>query len=508
MMKTKNTQNIIHAIILVVIVTVWGCDDFLEPEPQTFETKENFFNSEDQFLQAVNAGYARLQDWVLQAHVLEESRSDNTTYDNQLNLGVSQHLARVDWFIPNTDIPQVNNAWDLIFRGIKEANVPLSVVDKGIANGNIDSDLGKRIEGELKFIRAFFYFTAVRFWGDVPLILEPITNGIEAFEIVRDPKAEVISVIKTDLQSAISTLPEVYGRENYGRANKNAARTLLAKVFLWNDEFSKAEEQLRDIVNSGKFSLLSNYAEIFNPDNKFNSESIFEVGFKEGSEGESSNFIFQFAPVGSFPEVIPTLVNDGTWGKNLPTRDLVSRYEKGDVRFQASIGFFSRSDTDSIPYIKKWDEATDPNFPRTNHNWPLYRYADVLLLLGEAINEQGYDSGEPFELLNKIRERAGLNFKTPSELPDQNAFRIALLHERRIELAFENQRWFDLLRSGIAIDVMRNHGDIEVANPTTSLTSVLPLDPSAYEVEPYMLLYPIPQNELIVNPNMSQNPGY
>lgn len=505
----KNIYQLVFAVgVASCLFITFGCEDFLEPEPKTFETKENFFQSEDQFLLSVNSAYARLQEWVLQAHVLLESRSDNTTYDNQLNLGVSQHLARVDWFIPNTDIPQVNNAWDLLFRGIKETNVPLSVIDEAVSNGILDQNLGSRMEGELKFLRAFYYFNAIRLWGDVPLILEPITNGLQAFEIVRSPKNEILGVIKSDLETAVNQLPDTYDSGNRGRATKNAARSLLASVLMWNSEYSNAENTLRNIVNSGMYELLEDYSQIFSPDNKFNSELIFEVGFKEGGEGESSNFIYQFSPVGSFPEVIPTLVGDGVWGKNLPTRELVSAYEEGDKRLEASIGFFDRSDTENIPYIRKWPEATDENFARTNHNWPLFRYSEILLLLAEAVNEQGFSSGEPFELLNRIRIRAGLDPKTPSEIPDQSSFRQALIQERRIELAFENKRWFDLVRFNIATGVIKEHGAIEISNPTTTLTSVLPLDPRAYEVEPFMLLFPIPQNELIVNPNMEQNPGY
>lgn len=507
-MKNTTSRNIKWIVAFFSFPLMWSCSDFLEPDPEVFETEENFFNSEEQFSLAVNSGYARLQDWVLQAHILEESRSDNTTYDNQLNLGVSQHLARIDWFLPNTDMPQLSNAWNVLFQGIKETNVPLSQIDDAVTNKGLDESFGKRIEGELKFLRAFFYFTATRFWGDVPLIVEPLGSGLEAFDIVRSPQSDVFELIRADLETAVNNLPETYENNDRGRATRDAARMLLAKVYLWNKDYAKAEEQLRAIVSSGKFSLLSDYSTVFSPDNKFNSELIFEIGFKEGEEGESSNFIYQFAPVGSFPAIIPTLVGDGSWGKNLPTRDLVSQYEPGDNRFNASIGFFDREDTDSIPYIKKWSEATDPNFPRTNHNWPLYRYAGALLLLAEAINEQSYDTQDAFQLLNQVRGRAGLAALTPADLPDQEAFRKALLRERRIELAFENHRWFDLIRYGVAVEVMRAHGATEIANPTTSFTSILPLDPKAYQLEEFMLLYPIPESELIVNPNMIQNPGY
>src|SRR5699024_9822031 len=283
---------------------------------------------------------------------------------------------------------------------------------------------------------------------------------------------------------------------------------LLAKVYLWKEDYSNAESLLREVINSDNYSLIQNYADIFSPQNKNNAESIFAVQFQEGDKGESSNFIYQFAPVGSFPEIIPKLVGDGMWGRNLPTREMVSTYEDGDLRKAASIGFFDREDIDDIPYVKKWEEATDPDFARTNHNWPVIRYADVLLRLAEAINEQGYDSGEPFDLLNKVRHRADLSSLTPNDVPDQEAFRRALLHERRVELAFENHRWFDLIRFGQAVDRMNEHGQIETEDPATPFTSIMTLDPNAYEVEPYMLLYPIPENELIVNPNMEQNPGY
>ena len=224
----------------------------------------------------------------------------------------------------------------------------------------------------------------------------------------------------------------------------------------------------------------------------------------EGAEGESSNFIFQFAPVGSFPAVIPTLVGDGTWGKNLPTLQLVNAYESGDIRKDASIDFFDPSG-ENIPYVKKWDEATDENFARTNHNWPLIRYADVLLLLAEAINEQGGRTSEAANFVNQVRNRA--------ELPDtsassQSQMRDIILAERRFELAFENHRWFDLVRNEKAVEIMRAHGNLFVNNPPTPFTQTTPLDPNAFNVESFMLIYPIPENEIILNDNMQQNPGY
>jgi hypothetical protein len=187
---------------------------------------------------------------------------------------------------------------------------------------------------------------------------------------------------------------------------------------------------------------------------------------------------------------------------------MVNSYEKGDLRKKASIGFFSRPTDNNIPYIKKWDHKKSPNFDRTSDNWPVLRYAGVLLLLAEAINDQGYNAGTPFDLLNKVRKRAGLSSLTPADLPNQKAFSKALLHERRVEFAFENKRWFDLLRFGVAVDTMKIHGKRNTKNPVTHFTSTVALKPNAFQVKPYMTLYPIPVHELIINPNLKQNPGY
>lgn len=493
---------------IFLIIAFVGCDNFLNTKPETFESNENFYTSDDQFIQAVNGSYARLQDWILQAHVLEEMRSDNTTFDQQLNKGVTRSLSKPEWFVMDSNEREVHNAWNAIYTGIKDINVPLAQIDKGIEKGNLSQDLGERLEGELKFLRAYFYFTAVRFWGDIPLLLEPVKGGLEAFEIEQTSKAEVYEVIIQDLMKAESVLPKSYSGSDRGRVTSGAAKTLLAKVYLTRGEYIEAEQKLREVVNSNQYSLLSNYSDIFDSNNKYHAESILEVQFKEGDEGESSNFIYQFAPVSSFPEIIPVEVSDGTWGRNLPTRELVNNYEEGDIRKEVSIGFFDRHDIDNIPYIAKWEETTNTDFSRTNHNWPLLRYADVLLMLAEAINEQGYAPGEPFDLLNQVRNRANLSSLGPANLPDQQAFREALLRERRVELAFENHRWADLIRFDVAVETMRNHGQNISENPTTPYTAVNPLHSNAYDVQPYMLLYPIPETELIRNPNIVQNSGY
>ncbi len=260
-----------------------------------------------------------------------------------------------------------------------------------------------------------------------------------------------------------------------------------------------------DIVQSNIYHLLPNYADIFDPSKKNNAESIFEVQFKDGTAGEASNFIYQFAPVGSRGSVF---VGPGTGGgNNLPSLDMVNAYETGDLRKDVSVGSFLRAGN-LVYYVKKYDHDIDVNYATTPDNWPVYRYADALLLLAESINEQSYHTDAPFELLNSVRNRAGLKSLSPTDLPDQNAFRSALAKERRVELAFENHRWFDLLRTGKAIEVMTAYGKSEVVNPTTPPSSYLPYNSNSFVVTTNKLLFPIPGDELNKNPNIQQNPGY
>jgi starch-binding outer membrane protein, SusD/RagB family len=185
---------------------------------------------------------------------------------------------------------------------------------------------------------------------------------------------------------------------------------------------------------------------------------------------------------------------------------MVQSYENGDLRKDISIGYFARKTT-PLYYVKKYDHDADAQFARTPDNWPVYRYADALLMLAEAINEQGFKPGEPFNLLNQVRNRAGLASLTTADASTQDAFRYALLRERRIELAFENHRWFDLVRSGKAIEILTAHGERERVNPTIPPPSFLPITSESFRISEDKLIFPVPINELEKNPNLLPQNG-
>jgi hypothetical protein len=513
MMILSMRYNVLNKDLAVGIIIIMICipfftsckKEFLNVTPNHHLSEQTFYKTKKDFKQAVTAVYSDLQEYIKHAHILQEGRSDNTTYDNLLDqgwLGGNRQLGFMDQFVMNSSATIISNAWDRIYETIKDCNVPLS----RLKDSDIDQNIAKKMEGQLRFFRAYFYFVAVRYWGDIPLLLKPIDNAKEAFQLSRTPKDSVYKTIIKDAEFAESALPDRWSEKDKGKITSGAAKMLLAKVYMTKKNYKAAEKKLKDIVSSNVYSLNPSYAAIFDPSKKNGPGSILEVQFKEGPEGESSNFIYQFAPVGSPDSLVPGPGVGG--GLNLPTLTMVQAYESGDLRKNVSIRSFMRGGL-RVYYIKKYAHANNSEFNRTPDNWPIYRYADVLLMLAEAINDQGYKTGKPFKLLNQVRNRAGLSSLTPTDLPNQYVFNKALAHERRVEFAFENHRWFYLLRTDTAIKIMTAYGKKEVAHPTTRPTpGFLPFDETSFNVTQYKLLYPIPGQEVDKDPNIKQNPGW
>jgi hypothetical protein len=284
-------------------------------------------------------------------------------------------------------------------------------------------------------------------------------------------------------------------------------------------KYADAETLLNTLPAMG-YTLNANYADAFLTTNKNSKESLFEVQYLQGtaSGSQPSNFIYQFLPRTASPTAITgTVINTATIaGWNTPTQDLIDSYEPGDKRLDASVGiaegvyvgdlmtisanksivgYVPPAGKVGVPYPKKYLHLPHVAANNTNDDWPVYRYSDALLLLAEAQNEQGKS---PLTALNTVRTRAGLAGVT---VTDQASLRTVILHERRIELAFENHRWDDLLRSGTAISTMTTY-----AVKAKATYSSLPTN--AFNITADRLLYPIPQSERGINPQLTQNPGY
>jgi hypothetical protein len=289
-------------------------------------------------------------------------------------------------------------------------------------------------------------------------------------------------------------------------------------------KYAEAETLLKTIPAMG-YQLLADYASVFSTANKNSTESIFEVQYQQGTQGgQQSNFIYHFLPRSTNTSKVTGVAtnNSGTGGWNTPTLDMINSYEPNDKRLDASIGvaegtynssnvfaisanasivnYVPASGKIGVPYIKKYlnPHSTANN---TDDNWPIYRYADVLLLLAEALNEQSGKSTEALIYLNQVRDRAfGAGVSTITTT-NQSELRDIIAHERRVELAFENHRWHDLVRTGKAIEVMNAYG-------VALKQQYSYLDPSSYQVTETRLLYPIPVFEIETNPALTQNPGY
>ena len=386
----------------------------------------------------------------------------------------------------------IANFWKAAYKVINRTNTILGRID-GI---EINTELANRYKLECKFIRALMYFNLVRVYGDVPLVLKEISIS-ESYDILREPKENVYNQIIADLKEA-QGLPVSYSTAEDGRATQGAAKALLADVYMTLHKYAEAETILAEIINSGRYSLLENtpgslnidgYKNVFSPVNHNSKEGIFEIQFLKGGYGEGSNYANNFAPENSGTNVVAV---GGTGGNNIPEMDIYNAYEEGDLRrdFSMSLGYYdNRKNNEWVEsrYVCKFMDVPYQNNDASN-NYPVIRYADVILMYAEALNQNG-KTAEACKYLNMTRRR-GFGYQTTETSPvdlqttDKAQFALMVEQERRVELAFENHRWFDLIRTGRAVEVMKSKG---------------------FSLNETNLICPIPQKQIDVNPKLTQN---
>ncbi|MCE6991487.1 RagB/SusD family nutrient uptake outer membrane protein [Dyadobacter sp. CY323] len=476
-------------IILLLTAFLSSCsEEFLDLKPISTATSDNFYRTADDFKNALNGGYAALQSGGLvgNSYIFGEITSDNTV---AVASGSVTDQDEFDRFYIKTTNPFISGRWNDGYNAIARYN---TILDK-IEGVEMDGTLKNRYIAESKFLRAVVYFTLVQTFGDIPLILKPVATPDEGYSFSRTPKAEVYAQIEKDLTEAESALPVSYPAADVGRATKGAAKAYLGKVYLTEKKYAPAVSKLKEVIDLGIYALLPSYADVFKVSNKNNKESVFDVQYKSGGAGEGNSWPNSFAPQNSGNAVIAF----GGDGNNAPTLDIINAYEAGDLRKDASVASsYTNAAGQVIPdrYIKKYYDVPVAKGDNGN-NIPLIRYADVILMYAEALNDVGYQAnGDAFTYLNMVRTRAGLAKKTSTEIPTQQAFRLAMEQERRVELAFEGQRWFDLVRTGRAIPVL--NGKKEQIRLVSDLSEK-------------NLVFPIPQSQIDINKaKIVQNPGY
>ena len=458
--------------LLAASMFLTSCEDFLTVVPETQLSSATFFKNQNDFQQAVNAAYVPLRTITNdRSWLLSEMHSDNTYYARNVLFGaVDNQEDLADFSVPVSNGTTANvhvlNQWRQSYLIIARTNQILAQIDE------VDFDAAAKgnLKGQALFLRAYAYFELARYFGSVPLHLTPVAERSEA-ALELAPEAAVYSQIETDLVAAIPILLDK-ATQQPGRATSGAARTLLANVYINQKKWAEAEQVLAPVISSGQYMLMPSYDMAFseNASNKNNAESVFEVQFIEGAAGLQGNFMYQFMPRPiSAAELQPIMGTNNAQpidgeGNNIPTPDIIAAYEEGDLREEVSIGYVflagAFQDPKTLPYIKKFQS---PHSQHNNHgmNFPIYRYAEVLLFMAEVLNEQG-KTAQAIPLLNQIRNRAGLAETTASSQAD---VREAIFKERRVELAFENKRWFDIQRTDRIEEIIIPFGQRVVANP-------------------------------------------
>lgn len=488
--------------------------DFLQRTPESSITDGSFFKEESHFSQALVGAYASLRGLKgsRAAYVMGEMRSDNTFYEyNPTDRGVQYiNMELADGFLDDASSNVTPEMYNSAYVAISRANSIISSSE----NVELRPEFINPVLGEAKFIRALSYFDLVRYYGGVPLYLSKVTGEADAY-LQRSSAADVYQVIEDDLKDAIAKLPNP-SFPQVGRANKGAAKMLLADVYITQKKFDLAYPELNDLMTMG-YDLLNNYADVFRLANKNSVESIFEIQYQQGNQGQQSSFVYAFLPITDDASMLTGAtgrVSAGGW--NVPTQEMIDTYEAGDERLEGSIsiiegtgpvgqmvieavkspvGYVTPPGKRSYNFINKF---LNPHslLNNTDDNFPVYRFSEALLAMAETLNELDRSS-EALPFLNRVRNRAGLgdiNTTNKEELRD------IILHERRVELAFENKRWHDLVRTGKAIEVMTANG--------AYLKALFPNLPSnSYELNQDKLLFAIPLREIQIG-NLEQNRGY
>ena len=454
-------------------------DDFLEIDANQITADAI---TEDQAIELVNGTYNIFLSWQVSSFswnaITSISSDDADKGSDPGDTGLDKHL--FDALAHDATSISVSEVWEGHFNGIQRANQAINRIHPF---DDLDPDLKARLIGEAKFLRALLYFRLLQTFGGVPLITDtPDINSPLEELLSRSTKEETFLFIENDLIDAISVLPEksAYNDFQLGRATKGAAKALLAKVSMYQDKWDKVLNLTNEIILSGEYSLTPNYEDIWKEIGENNQESIFEIQAK----GELPSL-----GVDKYSLTQGARGQGGWgWGFNVPSENLLNSYELNDARKDATIIFRGETLYDGryVPetvvnsmYNQKAYSSSFTENEQTGKNIRILRFAEVLLMNAEAASQLGGDIAGP---LNQVRVRAGLE-------PLNNPSQLDVWNERRWELAFEHDRYFDLVRQGRASEVLQSLG--------------IPFVIGKHE------LFPIPQVQISLSDGiLQQNPGW
>lgn len=481
------------AYILLLFV-VSSCSKQLDQNPVSNTTTDNFYTNSNDFLQAINGVYSKLRDYPSQSLWLSEMRSDDIAAVSDGN----RDWQNINDFSPNlTTTGFIVSSWSNNFNGIFNAN---AVLDALTSKGSVLTDsLRTRITAEARYLRAFYYFQSLRLYGGLPVVDKALT-ATEVATVPRSSVEDVYTFIISDLEYAAANLPATYAGADVGRATSYAAKGILGLVYLTrsgptygvkgpglnSNEYDKALALFNEIINSGKYQFLSDYASIFSYTNENNKEVIFDVQFMSSSNG--AGFPSYLVPVAYWTgQGISNAYGNGYGASNFNiSKNLLASYDATDIRksFNIQLSY-------SAPFVKKYIDYSKRGTSGTD--WPInyivLRYTDVLLMKAECILHGVGTHSDAVDIVNQVRNRAGLT-------PVADITLESLFEERRKEFLGEGLRWNDLVRSGNAVTIMNNW---ITSDGITTISTVVP----------DYVIYPVPAVEISAKAGLyTQNPGY
>ena len=484
----KNIVNTKIILLLLSVLSFSSCEDDLNVEPNDVINVDDFLMDPNNAVQLVNGVYSKQLDynmysfsWIgITSITSDDADKGSTPTDTGSDKNKMDNLT-----FSKTDI-SFSDVWEGRYQAIGRANTALFYLDQFA----IDQSLKDRYIGEVKFLRALFYFDLVRCFGGVPLVTSKIdindSDAIDNIVYVRKTKEETYAQIEADLLDAINRLPlrGAYSPNELGRATKGAAQALLAKAYLYQEKWQDAFDMSGQVMSSGQYALLPNYAEVWRESGENGTESIYEV------QATLTRGLRDYTNVQG-PRGNPDL----GWGFNTPSLNLVNSYESGDQRKDATVlfapgvlwdGFIAPTTWNNPRYNYKAYQSSiaelwNGDKGNTAKNLRILKYSDILLIRAESAFHIGMTS-EAVDRISDIRVRAGLSAVTSVTLE-------SILKERRAEMAMEHDRWFDLVRTRTAQAAM-------AADGKTFIVGV-------HEV------FPIPQDQIIASGNrLTQNTGY
>ncbi|MHB1179837.1 MAG: RagB/SusD family nutrient uptake outer membrane protein [Daejeonella sp.] len=479
-------KNIFKLSLFVLALFFFvACEkSILVEDPPSSISISNFYKSKSDALIGLYGAYSNLYDISGTSYLnYGEMNGDDMVISPIVSDGFAW-----DKFTYNSDV--TGGLWSSCFSGINKANEVIFYTEK------IDFTAKTDIIAEAKALRALYYFQLVRTMGGVPLYETP-TVGFDAIYAPRATEDEIYNLITRDLKDAAT---ELEATSTAGRINAGIANALLARIYLYKGDYSNALLYARNVIKSGKYNLLLDYANIFKPENNNSIEHIFQVQYLSGERNSSVPGLFgPRAPAGPY--------RTSFWAKTdlpasyAPSAEFIAENPKSYRKSVTLANKYEHIDgkTGTITmeqvyggkfpyYISKFDDRKAEL--QSGVNFTIIRYADILLIAAEALNEVDPSNNEKYTWINRIRERARNGVAT--DLPDlvglsKDDFRIAVLEERRFELAFEGERAWDLKRRGMFLKKLRAQGK---------------------NVQDYMLLFPIPDTQIKLNKNLVQNPGW